>query len=125
MSLNRRVAAAVASTVERLGGIDLVLAAAGHAEFGPSGEWDSARFMKMLEVHVGGTFFVCKHALPVMMARGKGSIVTIASTAAFMANNNNIPYGAAKAAISGLTRQFLFEVVVVAHFCTAFRAFCR
>ena len=88
-----------------------VLAAAGHAEFGPSGEWDSARFMRMLEVHVGGTFFVCKHATPVMKSGGHGSIVTIASTAAFMANNNNVPYGAAKAASAGLTRQFIFAAL--------------
>jgi NAD(P)-dependent dehydrogenase (short-subunit alcohol dehydrogenase family) len=46
-----------------------------------------------------------------MKSRGRGSIVTIASTAAFMANNNNVPYGAAKAAITGLTRQFIFEAL--------------
>ena len=106
-----QVKAAVDATVARLGGIDLVLAAAGHAEFGPSAEWDTARFNRMLEVHVGGTFNVCKHATPVMKARGRGSIVTIASTAAFMANNNNVPYGAAKAAIAGLTRQFSLEAL--------------
>ena len=75
--------------MERLGGIDLVLAAAGHAEFGPIAEWDTARFNRMLEVHVGGTFNVCKHTLPMMKARGRGSIVTVASTAAFTANGNN------------------------------------
>lgn len=105
------VAAAVAETVERLGGVDLALAAAGHAEFGPLAEWDTARFMRMLEVHVGGTFHVCKHVTPVMKARGKGAIVTIASTAAFMANNVNVPYGAAKAGITGLTRQFSLEAL--------------
>ena len=106
-----QVKAAVDATVDQLGGIDLVLAAAGHAEFGPSAEWDTARFNRMLEVHVGGTFNVCKHVTPVMKARGRGSIVTIASTAAFMANNNNVPYGAAKAAITGLTRQFSLEAL--------------
>ena len=105
------VAAAVAATVEQLGGIDLVLAAAGHAEFGPVAEWDAARFNRMLEVHVGGTFNVCKHTLPVMKARGAGSIVTIASTAAFTANGNNVPYGAAKAGITGLTRQISLEAL--------------
>ena len=94
-----------------LGGIDLALAAGGHAEFGPIAEWDTARFMKMLEVHVGGTFYVCKYVTPVMKARGTGSIVTIASTAAFMANNNNVPYGAAKAGITGITRQFSLEAL--------------
>lgn len=105
------VAAAVAATVARFGGIDLVLAAAGHAEFGPVAEWDSARVNRMLEVHIGGTFYVCKHTLPVLKARGAGSIVTIASTAGFMANNNNVPYGAAKAGIAGLTRQLMTEAL--------------
>lgn len=106
-----QVAAAVATTVAQLGGIDLVLAAAGHAEFGPVAEWDAARFNRMLEVHVGGTFHTCKHTLPVMKAGGRGSIVTIASTAAFTANGNNVPYGAAKAGITGLTRQLSLEAL--------------
>jgi NAD(P)-dependent dehydrogenase (short-subunit alcohol dehydrogenase family) len=106
-----QVKAAVEATVAALGGIDLVLAGAGHAEFGPLAEWDMARFNKMMEVHVGGTFNVCKYTTPVMKARGGGSIVTIASVAAFKANNNNVPYGAAKAAIAGLTRQFTLEAL--------------
>ena len=105
------VAAAVAATVDQLGGIDLVLAAAGHAEFGPVAEWDSARVSRMLDVHIGGTFHVCKHTLPVMKARGRGAIVTIASTAGFTANGNNVPYGAAKAGITGLTRQISLEAL--------------
>jgi len=105
------VAAAVDATVAQLGGIDLALAAGGHAEFGDIAEWDSARFMKMLEVHVGGTFYVCKYVTPVMKSRGAGSIVTVASTAAFMANNKNVPYGAAKAGITGITRQFALEAL--------------
>ncbi len=111
VSDDAQVAAAVDATIERLGGIDLVLAAAGHAEFGPVAEWDSSRFNRMLEVHVGGTFHTCKHTLPVMKARGRGSIVTIASTAAFTANGNNVPYGAAKAGIAGLTRQLSLEAL--------------
>ena len=106
-----QVKAAVDATVAQLGAIDLALAAGGHAEFGPIAEWDTARFMKMLEVHVGGTFYVCKYVTPIMKARGSGSIVTIASTAAFMANNNNVPYGAAKAGITGITRQFSLEAL--------------
>ena len=105
------VAAAVATTVDRLGGIDLVLAAAGHAEFGPIAEWDTARVSRMLDVHIGGTFYVCKYTLPVLKARGRGSIVTIASTAAFTANGNNVAYGAAKAGITGLTRQLSLEAL--------------
>ena len=106
-----QVKAAVDATVAQLGGIDLVLAAAGHAEFGPLEEWDWARFSKMMEVHVGGTFLTCKYATPVIKAGGGGAIVTIASVAALIANKVNVPYGAAKAAIAGFTRQFALEAL--------------
>jgi NAD(P)-dependent dehydrogenase (short-subunit alcohol dehydrogenase family) len=46
-----------------------------------------------------------------LKARGRGSIVTVASTAAFTANGNNAPYGAAKAGITGLTRQLCLEAL--------------
>jgi NAD(P)-dependent dehydrogenase (short-subunit alcohol dehydrogenase family) len=104
-----QVRAAVEATVAQLGGIDIVLAAAGHAEFGPLSEWDSARFNKMMEVHIGGTFLTAKYTTPVMKSRGGGAIVNIASVAGIVAQKINVPYGAAKAAISGFTRQFALE----------------
>lgn len=106
-----QVKAAVEAAAAELGGIDLVLAAAGHADFGPIEEWDTARFNRMMEVHVGGTFLTCKYATPIMKAGGGGAIVTIASVAALIANKINVPYGAAKAAIAGFTRQFAIEAL--------------
>ena len=103
------VKAAVDATVTELGGIDLVLAAAGHAEFGLLDEWDSARFNKMMNVHVGGTFLTAKYTTPIMRSRGVGSLVTIASVAAIVGQKLNVPYGSAKAAIAGFTRQFALE----------------
>ena len=67
-------------------------------------DWD-----RMMKVHAGGTFLVCKYVLPMMRQQGGGSIVNIASTAALTANNNNAPYGAAKAAIIGFSRQIARE----------------
>jgi NAD(P)-dependent dehydrogenase (short-subunit alcohol dehydrogenase family) len=104
-----QVKAAVDETVARLGGVDLVLAGAGHAEYGLISEWDSARFNYMMEVHVGGTFLTAKYTNPIMQSRGAGSIVTIASIASVIAQRLNVPYGAAKAAIAGFTRQFALE----------------
>lgn len=101
---------AVRSAAEQLGGLDCVLNAGGHAEFGPIEEWSLARWDKMMGVHAGGTFLVSKHALPFLRARGGGSIVNVASIAAFVAQRGNAPYGAAKAAIVGFTRQLALEV---------------
>jgi NAD(P)-dependent dehydrogenase (short-subunit alcohol dehydrogenase family) len=103
------VHAALAAAAEQLGGVDAVFNAGGHAEFGPIEEWSFERWNRMMTVHAGGTFLVCKHALPLLRARGRGAIVNVASVAAFVAQRNNAPYGAAKAAIAGFTRQLALE----------------
>ena len=92
-----------------LGRIDGVLNAAGHATFGPIEEWTLEDWHRMMAVHAGGTFLVCKHVLPMMREQGGGSIVNIASTAALTANNHNSPYGAAKGAIVAFSRQLARE----------------
>jgi 3-oxoacyl-[acyl-carrier protein] reductase len=55
------VRAALDLTVQQLGGVDAVLNGAGHAEFGPVEEWTLDRWNRMMSVHAGGTFLVCKH----------------------------------------------------------------
>jgi NAD(P)-dependent dehydrogenase (short-subunit alcohol dehydrogenase family) len=104
------VQAALAAADEQLGGVDAVFNAGGHAEFGPIEEWSLERWNKMMLVHAGGTFLVCKYALPLLRRRGGGSIVNVASVAALIAQRSNAPYGAAKAAIAGFTRQLALEV---------------
>jgi NAD(P)-dependent dehydrogenase (short-subunit alcohol dehydrogenase family) len=109
---------AVKRSVTSLGGIDCVLTAAGYADFGQLDELSLERWNRMLAVHVTGTFLACKHAAPALRDRGGGSIVTVASVAALVAQptsspavtaddvvpSNNAAYGAAKAAILGFSR---------------------
>ena len=103
------VRSAVEATRERLGRIDCVLNAAGHAAFGPIEEWTLEAWHRMMAVHAGGTFLVCKHILPMLREQRSGSIVNIASTAALTANKHNTPYGAAKGAIVAFSRQLARE----------------
>jgi NAD(P)-dependent dehydrogenase (short-subunit alcohol dehydrogenase family) len=103
------VQAAVAATVDRLGGIDCVLNAAGYADFGPIEDYSYERWLRMMAVHAGGTFLVCKHALAPLRQNG-GSIVNIASVAALEAQPNNFAYGAAKGAILSFTRQIALDL---------------
>lgn len=95
----------VRAAEQHFGAIDCVFNAAGHAEFGPIEEWSLERWQRMMTVHAGGTFVVCREVLPGMMARGSGSIVNVASVAAFAAQSGNAPYGAAKGAILAFSRQ--------------------
>ncbi|MBM3678807.1 MAG: SDR family oxidoreductase [Actinobacteria bacterium] len=101
---------AVARAHNALGRIDYVFNAAGIADFGPIEEWDLARWNRMMGIHAGGTFLVCRYTVPIMKALGGGAIVNVSSVASITAQPFNAPYGAAKAAISGYTRQLALEL---------------
>ncbi|HUA72314.1 MAG TPA: SDR family NAD(P)-dependent oxidoreductase [Solirubrobacteraceae bacterium] len=104
------VRTAVHAAWERLGSIDCVFNAAGHADFGPIEDWTYERFNKMMNVHMGGTFLVCREVIPLMRENGSGSIVNVSSIAALVAQPNNAPYGAAKGAILAFSRQIAADL---------------
>ncbi len=60
--------------------------------------------------HLTGMFLCSSQAIPAMVDRGSGSIVSIASTAALVGIPGRGPYCAAKAAMLGLTRAMALEV---------------
>ena len=101
---------AVHAAYERLGSIDCVFNGAGHADFGPIEDWSYERFNKMMSVHMGGTFLVCREVIPLMQENGSGSIVNVSSIAAIVAQPYNAPYGAAKGAILAFSRQLARDV---------------
>ena len=101
---------AVAHAAEHFGHIDCVVNAAGHAATGPIESWSYAEWNRMLGVHAGGTFLVCRETVPIMRRGGGGAIVNIASIAAHVAQPNNAPYGAAKAAVLAFSRQLAIEL---------------
>jgi NAD(P)-dependent dehydrogenase (short-subunit alcohol dehydrogenase family) len=98
------VEAAVAQVERDLGRLDLVVNNAGtDRAFGPLWETDAELWWEDVEIHLRGTYFVCRAALPSMLERGAGRIVNVASNAARRPSPNNSAYGAAKAAILSLT----------------------
>lgn len=104
---------AVRRVDEGFGRIDCVLNAAGHAVAAPIGSWSYADWNRMMAVHAGGAFLVCREVLPVMRRGGGGAIVniaSIASIAAVAAQPTNAPYGAAKGAVLAFSRQLAVEV---------------
>jgi 3-oxoacyl-[acyl-carrier protein] reductase len=104
------VCSAIARARAELGTISCVLNAAGHAEFGPIEDWTLEQWNRMLGVHVGGVFLITKHVAPIMRAAGGGAFVNVSSIASIMSQPDNVPYGAAKAAIAGFTRQVAREL---------------
>lgn len=67
-------------------------------------------FMRVLEVHLGGTFLCSQAAARQMVAADlSGAIVNLASVSMFFGQPRRLPYAAAKAAIGSLTRTLAVE----------------
>jgi NAD(P)-dependent dehydrogenase (short-subunit alcohol dehydrogenase family) len=98
------VADALRRTETELGPIDLVVNNAGtDRALGPLWELDPDEWWADVDVHLRGTFLVCRAAIPDLLARRSGRIVNVASNAALRPSPFNSAYGAAKAAILSLT----------------------
>ncbi len=62
-----------------------------------------------LDVNLTGAFLCCKHALPHLVASGRGAIVNVASTSGIAGNTNQAAYVASKHGLVGLTRSIALD----------------
>ncbi|NOX74102.1 MAG: SDR family oxidoreductase [Alphaproteobacteria bacterium] len=93
--------AAVAATVAKFGGLDILINNAGSIDpIGPLAEIDPDAWDKVIDVNVKGVFYGIKAALPHMS--GGGTILTIGSGAATSALEGWSHYCASKAAVHHL-----------------------
>jgi len=104
------VRAAVDRAADELGPPSLLVTAAGAYEMAPVTEIDDERWRRMLAVHLGGVANACWAALPGMIDRASGTIVTISSELALGGGENDAHYVAAKGAIVGFTRSLAIEL---------------
>jgi NAD(P)-dependent dehydrogenase (short-subunit alcohol dehydrogenase family) len=103
------VSRAVSLAKERFGRLDAVVNSAGVAGGGPVHlltveEWD-----RVIDVNLKGTFLVCKHVLPIMLAQRTGSIINIASIEGLVASEGGSAYNASKAGVVLLTRNMAMD----------------
>jgi NAD(P)-dependent dehydrogenase (short-subunit alcohol dehydrogenase family) len=104
------VDAAIATTVEELGSLDLLVNnAGGGMDQMPVEEASVADFDHIVDVNLKGTFFTCRAAFAPMRERGFGRIVNVSSQAALVALPGESLYCIAKAAVSHLTRCLAIE----------------
>ena len=66
-------------------------------------------FDRVIGVNLKGTFFGCKHAIPLILESGGGTIVNNSSVSAFANVGGNLSYGASKGAIMSMTRILAIE----------------
>ena len=71
---------------------------------------DESDYDAVIAVHQKGTFNTVRHAAPIMKEAGYGRIVNITSSAGLRGNFGQTNYGAAKAAIMGMTFVWALEL---------------
>jgi NAD(P)-dependent dehydrogenase (short-subunit alcohol dehydrogenase family) len=105
------VAAAVQQAEDRLGPLSILVNNAGI-----TGRTDQSwnlgvdEVRTVFDVNVIGPFLFCKAAVPRMLARGYGRIVSVASIAGKEGNPTLMPYSASKAAVIAMTKSLAKEL---------------
>lgn len=101
----------MARAVAELGGLDALVTCAGIDGPGLLAEQDEASWTRVIDVNLNGTYRAIRAALPEMMRRGSGRIVTIASVFGRMGGHGFITaYAASKHGVIGLTRALAAEL---------------
>jgi NAD(P)-dependent dehydrogenase (short-subunit alcohol dehydrogenase family) len=99
-----QIDALVARTVERFGGVDIVVNNAANALAQPLGEMTPEAWQKLFDVDLRGPVFLIQAALPHLERSPHASVVNVISAGAFLFSAQVSMYAAAKAGLMSFTR---------------------
>lgn len=102
--------ALVAETVERFGGLDILVLNAGVGSYGPFLELPADELEEMIDVNVKGSLYAVRAALPHLLESDAADVVTLASEAGRRGLPFEAVYCASKFAQVGLTRALDHEL---------------
>ena len=94
----------VGATVERFGGLDVVVNNAANALTQPLGEYTPEAWQKSFDANLRGPVFLVQEALPHLEASEHAAVLNVISAGAFLFSANVAMYAAAKAGLMSFTR---------------------
>jgi NAD(P)-dependent dehydrogenase (short-subunit alcohol dehydrogenase family) len=95
--------------VDTFGRVDVLVNNAGIADIGPAEGIEPARFRRVIDVNLTGSFLLCQAIGRPMLASANGSIINVASVAGLMGIADRAAYNASKHGLVGLTRTLAVE----------------
>ncbi|MFZ1063336.1 MAG: SDR family NAD(P)-dependent oxidoreductase [Acidimicrobiales bacterium] len=104
-----QVAAVVDQIVNDFGGVDVLHSNAGRLRAGTVLETDLEEWNRTLSVNVTSMYLVVRTIVPLMLAKGKGAIVTTGSISGIFGEPALSAYTASKAAVVNLTRSIAID----------------
>ena len=99
----------VDETLRQFGHIDVLICNAGIARQGLLTDFTPEDWKMMMSVNLDSVFYCCRAALPSMIRRQKGCIITTSSIWGITGASCEVPYSAAKAGVIGLTKALAKE----------------
>ena len=93
----------------QLSGLDILINNAGLNMDNLSLRMKEEEWKKVIDVNLGSTFFLCKHAIKKMLKNKYGKIVNITSVVGHTGNLGQANYAASKAGIIGMSKSLAIE----------------
>ncbi len=106
----REAAKAVDDTVQRFGGLDVLVNNAGVGIFASVADMTPAQWRQVMETNLSGVFYCCHAAIPHLRQRGAGWIVNISSLASKNPFVNGAAYCASKSGLNAFSEALMQEV---------------
>jgi NAD(P)-dependent dehydrogenase (short-subunit alcohol dehydrogenase family) len=97
------------SMLEALGGLDILVCAAGTTKKVPTLDMEEADWARIIDTNLTGTLRSCQVFGRQMVTQRSGRIITIASLTSFLGMFEVAAYAASKSAVAGLTRSLAVE----------------
>jgi 2-deoxy-D-gluconate 3-dehydrogenase len=105
-----QAAAAVATAIDQLGSVDVVVNNAGGSNFMvPFRDLRLSGWDKLMRLNLDSAVYICHAFAGHLLERGQGSVINVASVAGVVSSPLISPYGAAKAGLISLTKTLAVE----------------
>ena len=101
---------ALAATVARFGGLDIVINNAGIGLFADVADMSPEQWSEVIDTNLTGVFHVCHAAIPYLRRRGGGLIINISSLAGKNAFTTAAAYCASKSGLNAFSEALMQEV---------------
>jgi NAD(P)-dependent dehydrogenase (short-subunit alcohol dehydrogenase family) len=101
---------AVQATVERYGGLDVLVNNAGIGIFKNAADMSAAEWQSIIDTNLTGVFHYCHAAIPQLRRRGGGWIINISSLAGKNPFSGGAAYCASKAGLNAFSEALMQEV---------------
>jgi NAD(P)-dependent dehydrogenase (short-subunit alcohol dehydrogenase family) len=111
VSSEEEVANLIDAAVSEFGQLDVMYNNAGIVgAAGPIASTVTDEWKFTIDILLNGVYYGCKHAARVMIPRGRGSIISVSSSAGIMGGLGPHAYATAKHAVIGLTKKIACEL---------------